>query len=380
MKICYVSSALGIHDQRFFEKFQERGWEIHVVAWGRARTRVMDGISFHYLLSDISNRWLTKFPRAAKYAIYPLQAIRSYFFLRRLLRKIKPDVVHACWVPTSGFISVLTGYHPLLLMPYGSDILINPRRSKVLRMITKYTLKKGDMIICDAEIVKKEIVGLTNCPEEKIAVFPVGIDLGKFNPDVNRNEVRRKLGWEDKKIVIMTRPFKRVYAVEYFLRGIPKIIEHVPEARIILCGDGPLEDEFKGFVSREGLIGKVYFTGFVRNEEMSNYLAAADIYVSSSLSDGTSMSLLEAMACGLPPVVTDVAANKEWVTDRVNGFIVPRRDSQQLSEKIIELLENEGLRQKFSASNIRIAQERANWDKNFKTLERIYQGLIDRRK
>ena len=90
------------------------------------------------------------------------------------------------------------------------------------------------------------------------------------------------------------------------------------------------------------------------------------------------MSLLEAMACGLPVVVTDVDANQEWIIDGVNGFIVPKRDSQKISEKVIELLGSEELRKRFGAENIRIAQKRSNWDRNFEKVEGIYQKLIDK--
>jgi glycosyltransferase involved in cell wall biosynthesis len=246
-------------------------------------------------------------------------------------------------------------------------------------MITEYSLRRADMIACDAESVKREIVTLTDYPEEKIAVFPFGINLNRFNPDADGNAIRKRLEWEDKKIVIMTRSFRPVYGVEYFLRSIPDIIANVPEARIMLCGSGLLEDEFKDFIDREGLNTYVHFAGYVRNEELPDYLTAADVYVSSSLSDGTSLSLLEAQACGLPVVVSDVAANQEWVTDGVNGFIVPMRDSHKLSEKVIELLRDTELRKRLGLKNIRIAQERANWDRNFEKFETIYQELIDRR-
>jgi len=378
MKICYVSST-GIFDQSLYDKFIEKGWEVHVVVLDRSRAKQMEGLTFHYLLSGVSGYLLSRLPRIAKYAVFSVEAAKDYFLLKALLRKIKPDILHGTHVQSTGFLCALTGYRPFLLVPFGSDILRNPKKSKIHRMITEYTLKRAGMIACDAESVKREIVRLADYPEERICVFPFGIDLNKFNPNADGNKIREKLGWKDKKIVIMTRSFSPVYGVEYFLRGIPDIIANVPEARIILCGSGLLEDEFKGFIDREGLNTYVYFAGFVRNEEMPDYLTAADVYVSSSLSDGTSSSLLEAQACGLPVVVTDVAANQEWVVDGVNGFIAPISDSHKLTEKVIELLKDEGLRKRFSSENIRIAQERANWDRNFEKFERIYRELIDRR-
>ena len=376
MKICYVSSALGIPDQRFINKFSAKGWEVDVVALGRSAIRETDRIRFHYLLNESSDYLLTRSEEAARYFVYPMEAAKSYIFLKKLLKEIRPDVLHGTWVQSDGFVCALNGFHPFLLMPYGSDILIQPKKSRISRLITTYTIKKADMIACDAENVKREIVRATDYPEEKIAVFPRGVDLSRFRPNGEGSKIRRKLGWEDKRIVIMTRLFKPIYGIEYFLRSIPRIIESVPDTRVILCGTGPLEDEFKSFVSESGLNEKVHFAGFVENEKLPEYLSAADLYVSCSLSDGTSISLLEAMACGLPVVVTDVESNKEWVMNGKNGFVVPRRESFKLGQRVIELLQNDDLRKEFGKRNIQIAKRRANWDENFEKLEGIYQQLI----
>lgn len=109
---------------------------------------------------------------------------------------------------------------------------------------------------------------------------------------------------------------------------------------------------------------------------MPAYLNASDLYVSSSLSDGTSLSLLEAMACGLPVVVTDVPAILEWVADGENGLVVPRQSIEELAEAIVHLLENEDLAIEMGNKNLVIAKERADWNKNFQKLVQIYEKLL----
>lgn len=378
MKICYVSNTLNIHDQRFLDKFAEKGWEVHVVSIGRHKIKERKGIIFHGFMHYTSNYLLTKNNYLlTKSVIYPFEAVKSYLLLKKLLKKVKPDILHAGWILSDGFISALTKYHPFLLMPFGSDILIAPKKSIISRIIAKYTLKAPDMITCDCETVKNKIIKLSGYPGEKIIVVPQGIELNKFNPNVNKFEIREKLGWKDNKILIMTRNFSDVYGVEYFLEGIPDINKSIPGVKVILCGSGPLENKFRNFVKEKNLSEDVYFAGYVNNDELPKYLVASDIYVSSSLSDGTSLSLLEAMACRLPVVVTDVPANKEWIEDGVNGFIVNRRDSKDLPEKIIKLLKNEKLMKKFGEENLRIAKERADWNENFEKIVHIYEKLIE---
>ncbi len=367
MRIFYLSDCTSIHDFRFLYKFVEKRYDTHAIAFVDDYQR-LEGIEYHQIhFPDLFFR-------------SPTRLMRSKKEFQKLIDRYEPDVIHTGWVPSYGFLAAYTDKHPLLLMPWGSDILIKPKDlfnfgesplSIFNNIATKFAIKKADMITCDAMHVKNEIIRLSGYPAEKIIVFPQGIDLSKFNTSADGFSIREELGWQDKKVLIMTRSFSPVYGVEYFLRAIPNIIKENPEVRVILCGDGPLGMDFKRFVSENKLKDYVHFAGVVKNDDLPRYYAASDIYVSCSLSDGTSLSLLEAMACGLPVVVTDVPAIMEWVTDGENGFVVPRKNSIILAEKIIELSKNEELIDKFRERNIRIAGEMADWDRNFEKLEWI---------
>lgn len=366
MRICYVSSNLNVHDERFLIKFVENKYEVHVVSFTKNKINERNELYFH-------NYHLKMEGKSIKSLLNIYYGVK---FLKNLIKEIKPDILHAGYTESDGFLSALTGFHPFLLMPWGSDILIGPKKSIVNRLRTKYAIRKADMITCDAEFVKNEIIKLSGYPKDKIIVFPQGIDLKKFNTKVDGSEIRNKLGWEDKKILVMTRNFHPVYGIEYFLEALPEVIKENPDVRVILCGDGPLRDKLTQIVTSHSISNYVFFAGHVPNDELPKYFRAADAYVSSSLSDGTSLSLLEAMACGLPVVVTDVPAILEWVENGKNGFVVPRQNSKILARKIIDLLNDEKSQKKFSSKNIKIAEEKANWDKNFNKLEKMYEMLI----
>lgn len=108
---------------------------------------------------------------------------------------------------------------------------------------------------------------------------------------------------------------------------------------------------------------------------MSSYLNSADIYISNSNTDGTSVSLLEAMACALPVVVTNLLAVCEWITEGHNGYIVEPENGESFSGKIIMLMRDLNTRMMFSQNNLALAKERADWEKNFTKLEGIYERL-----
>lgn len=368
MKIFYLTNGESVHDERFLKKMIEQGYEIYLISYSKDKIpKEIPG------LKKVIHKSLV--PSFIPFSIYLNYFPFGFCHLKYLLWKHKPDILHAGWVQHYGFISALSCFHPLVIIPWGSDILIEPHKSILHRLLTKYSLNRADMISCDAEFVKDEIVRISGYPEEKIVVFPQGIDQKKFNKDVDGKRIREKLGWMDKKILIMARTFKPVYGIEYFLQAMTEVVKKVPEVRVLMCGDGPLKDEFFDFAAKNSLTEYINFEGMVDNDDLPKYYNAADIYVSSSLSDGTSLALLESMACGLPCVVTDVPAILEWVKDGENGFVVPRKDSKILAERLIELLRNDDMRKVFGLKNFAIAKERANWDENFMKLVDIYNKL-----
>lgn len=370
MRILYFTEGGSIHDYRFLIKFVQEGYDCHYVYLSPSGKR--------YEVKGVKSYCLNYGYHGKGSLLFLLgKALQVYNRFKKLLRDTKPDILHAGWIPNVGLMAALSNYHPLLLMPWGSDVLISPQKSPIHRKVVKYVIEHADMITCDAEEVKKRITEVADYPEENIVTFPWGIDLKTFYPSgEDRLRIRQKLGWSDKKVLIMTRAFKPVYGIEYFLRALPKVIERVPQVKALLIGTGALKSHFYRIVNELKINNEVLFLGQIPNADLVRYLNAADVYVSSSLSDGTSLSLLEAMACALPIVVTDVPAILEWVQDGVNGLVVPRKSIKQLSEKISCLLRNEDLAREMGKRNFEIAQERANWDKNFKQLEEIYVTLM----
>jgi len=371
MKVCYLSSTLTIHDFRFLRKLCQSGVDVTLVSYTpKDIPPTIAGIEGLKIIHRRPNHFLRW---------------QKYFFLlkrndfRRILRRVRPDLVHSGYVWKDGFLGALSGFTPHLLMPWGSDVLIQPDQSFICRQIVRYTLRRADKIYCDAEAVKNKVVNLSNINPQKVVVFPqLGIDLSLFKPDHQvRQEARAELGLMGKKVLIMTRNLEEVYGVKYFIRALPDVIKAEPDVRVLIAGTGPQEYFLRELVVQLGMSKYVEFLGYVENSALPRYLNASDVYVSSSLSDGTSLSLLEAMSCGLPVIVTDVDSIVEWVKDGVNGRVVPRGNSQVLAETIVETLSNVGLAKVMGERNLQIARQRADLEKNFAKLMGLYQELID---
>jgi len=364
MKICYVNKGISIHDQKFLKFLvNNEGFEVHLLSYHSGEIATIPGLVVHQIPLPKTFRKLSFIAAAL---VTPL-----------MIRKIKPDIVHGNYLLTYGFYSALANYHPLLQMAWGSDVLIAPK-NWLYRPFIKYALKCADLVTVDCESGRNAIIEL-GYPAEKIIVFPWGVDLTYFNPKVVGDEIRQSLGWDDNLIVVCTRRHESVYGLNDLIDSIPEIITKCRDARFLFIGDGTLTEELKQQVIQLGVEEYVKFTGEICNSDIGRYLATSDVYVSPSLSDGASVSLLEAMACGMPVVVTDVEAIMEWVEDSKNGFIVPVGDSSLLADKICLLIENGDLRNLFGKRNYEIIRERAIWDDNVQFLKKIYYELIENR-
>ena len=381
MKILFVSDFLSsIHEYRFLLKMSEK-YKIFVFSFEEIqppeRIRNLKCIKVFHLpvkenLFDKNDNFISKTIKTIKIKI---NFILKYYYLRHLIREVKPDILHAGWVQNSGYLSALTNYHPFLLMPWGCDINTRPFINKRQMQITKYTLRKADEITCDCEDLKNKIIDMSGFDKDRIIVFPWGAELDIFNPENRDDDLKKKLGWQDNKIVIITRSFEKIYGIDYLLNAIPKVVKNVPEARFIFCGDGPDKEILAKIADDLSIMDCIKFQGRVNSSELPHYLNAADLYVSTSLSDGSSVSLLEAMACSKPVVVSDVPSNLEWIVEGKGGYVVPRKDSVILAERITALLKNDDLRKKMGQFNLQIALDRADWDKNFDKLVTMYERL-----
>jgi len=367
MRILYLSSAtgtLGNHSHKFLKGLVEHGYDVHLV-------------SYHPLpiaknIKEIEGLKIYHFPPSIiKKPFY----FNTLFHFKKLLKYIKPDLIHSGNLFNESFLAALSGFHPILVMPYGSDILVFPNKSKIFYYINKYVFLKADHVICDAYFIKDEIVRRYKYNNKRIDVFPFGVELEIFHRNIN-STFRELRGWENNTIIIMNRHFEPIYDPVTAIESFGEAFKINKEIRLLLVGDGSLKQEIISVINKKGLERYVYLTGRVSRAEMAELLNASDIYISSSKSDGTSVSLLEAMACGKPVIVSDIPTNREWINNGINGFLAPVGDKETFTQHILTLSSDNELQKEMGNRNYIIANERADWRKNLKKLREIYESIL----
>jgi len=300
------------------------------------------------------------------------------FQVRHLVKIIKPDIVDGHFITVYGFLAACSGFHPLVVSAWGSDMLVQPKINLISKFTAKYALKKADIIIClfPIDVVERQITEL-GIDSNKIRPVLLGVDTSEFNPSHCDEKIRRTLNIDKPQpVVISTRSLAPIYDVETLVEAIPLVLAEIPQAKFLIAGTGEQQDYLMELARTLGVSDNANFIGWVPRSELPKYLSSADVYVSSSLSDGTSNSLLEAMASGLAPIVTDIPANRPWVNDGKNGFLFPARDCKTLAAKVIYLLNNEEARKSFGDRSRELVQQKAEQYAEMKKLEGVYHELV----
>jgi glycosyltransferase involved in cell wall biosynthesis len=359
LNLLYFSRGYTTHDRRFLQSFVEAGYHVSYLRLLDERLDLRDLPKGVTLIN-----WVGDF-RPYK---TPSDFIVRYIALRQILLEVSPHVVLAGPVQTCAFLVALTGYKPLVTMSWGSDLLVEANRNLWTRAVTRYTLYRSQGALGDCQAVRNKIHNFSPLLDDRIATFPWGISLRHFSSRPSALSLRRDLGWIDNPILISTRSWEPIYAIDILVRAFALVHKRRPEARLLLLGDGSQSTIIQGLISELDITEIVYTPGRISYELLPDYFCLANIYVSSALSDGTSVSLLEAMACGLPAVLTNGYGNLEWVESGRNGWLVAPGDTISLADALDSALADPARLVNMKQANIELVRVRADWNKNFPQL------------
>ena len=294
---------------------------------------------------------------------------------RRVVRRLRPDLIHAGPIQQVALLPALSGLHPLVVMSWGSDLLRDAERNAFYRWATRFVLARADAFVGDCEAVAQKAQAF-GFPRERMAIFPWGVDLVHFSPGSDEG-LRERWGWQDAFVIIHTRSWEPIYGVEVMAQAFARAARHDPRLRLLLLGGGSLAPRLREIWQRAGVLDRVQFVGQVSQRHLPRYYRAADLYLSASHSDGSSVSLMEALACGLPVVVSDIPANREWVRPDQEGWHFPDGDAATLAEILLEAAHAPRERlQALGQAARRRAEARANWPQNVQRLFRLYAQVV----
>jgi len=293
--------------------------------------------------------------------------------LRRVIKKVKPDLIHAGPLQTAAWLAAQTRFHPLVTMSWGSDLLVDAGSSPQMRRLTDFTLQNTDVLIGDCQAVRDKAVEL-GFPADRIVTFPWGVDLEEFSPSDQESELRARRGWQDDFVVLHLRSWEPVYGVDVFAKAFLQAARQRPQLRLFLLANGSLAPQIHKILMP--VVDRVQFAGQVAYQKLPDYYHAADLYVSASHSDGTSVSLIEALASGLPALVSDIPGNREWIASTGAGWLFPDGDVDALTQALVDAVDARQSLAEIGRNARTLAEKRADWTKNADKLIHAYNLAI----
>lgn len=359
MKLVFLAAANSIHSYRWIKYFAKGG---HEVVWISLAPSIFE---------PLPNVRYFELKRAS--GLFRLICVALK--IRKIVADCQPDILHVHSVGTYGVIGLLSGFDPIVATPWGSD-LIYGQTSLIKRPFIVRILRRAAVITCDALHVRDGIMYF-GIPTERIHVINFGIDAERFSPRPLSPAIRIANDLGDAPAVISLRNFEPVYDIASLLKAVPKVLDKYPSTRFMLVGHGTLEMELKVLASQLGIDHAVRFVGFVPNDQLPETLCSMDVYVSTSLSDaGIAASTAEAMACGLPVVVSDSGENTRWISHGENGYIVPTRQPDALADSLNRLLGDAELRQRLGQAGRDTIRARNDYLTEMKKMETLYQQTL----
>lgn len=352
-RILYVSDARSVHTRRWAEHYRDQGVDVHIASF---RDAVIPGVQVHLL------------PTFGLGRVGYLLAIPV---LRALARRLAADVVHAQYVTSYGFLAAVAGLRPLVLTAWGTDVLISPKESRLIRWLASYAVRHADAVTTVAQHMNPAVAAL-GIEEDAVSAVPFGVDIASFVPPA----ASRPEG--DTLRLICTRNFAPIYNVSTLIAALQRTAQRGLQLQIDLVGDGPLKTELEAQVANAGLAPWVTFHGHVNHACLAELLARAHIFVTPALSDGNNVSLNEAMACACFPVGTDIPANAQWLEHGGNGLLYPPGDAEALAECIQRAAADAPWRERAGRRNREIVEQRADWRVCVVRMDETYSSAIAR--
>jgi glycosyltransferase involved in cell wall biosynthesis len=381
LRIAVLGDFDGVHTRSWLQWFIERGHDVHAISYYPPATPI-DGVTMHVLKPGArpqaartpaaSDRRRPALPRSILRLAHGARYQAAG--LRRALRDIAPDVFHAHFVVEHGFYGALAGFHPYVVTAWGSDVLVEPARDPVSKLIAKWTLRRADLITSNNAYMADRIVALGGA-RSKVRVITLGAD--RFFLERHADSVNVRItDLPRSPTILSTRAHEPLYNIGEIIEAYERVARDRPGARLVVAHGGSLTAELSRRAASSA--GRIEFVGFVDRTALRSAMTEAHIFLSVPSSDGTSVALLQAMATGCFPIVSDLPSQRELIEDGVNGFRVPVHRPDILAERLKQALVDPTLRRAAAEQNRAIVEERGLNENEMAKMEALYWSLRNR--
>ena len=366
LHIGFLADPRSVHTRRWLSALLERGYRVS-------------------LLIGTDDELDERLPRKVEVCRYRrfgprrvpfLSSLQGRRALRALLAQVRPDILHAHYVSRYGWQGRLSGFRPFVVTAWGSDLLVTPRQSLRARLWARATLHGADLVTVPSEALAAVARGFGARPD-RLRRIAFGVDTSRFVPAVRHDDALRPLALAGRRIVFSPRAIKLIYRQETVVAA----LAHLPDDVVaVLPGrnaDAGLRNELQRLTDRLGLGERVVVVDEISDELMLALYQAADVVVSVPESDGLPVSVLEAMACGTPVLISDLPGPREALGPDADRALVRVPSPPPLACAIQEVLDMPAAEREALVGRLRArAVDLFDFERNLDAMDKLYTSLV----
>jgi glycosyltransferase involved in cell wall biosynthesis len=364
-KIILLSDPLSSHTQKWANSLAQKGLEVYLFGLVSNEPNGYNS-NVNLIVEKIPASVKSQSDGSLQKSIY-LKVLPK---IKSSIKKINPDLVHSHYASSYGLLGALSGVKPFVVSVWGNDVFDFPKKSFVHKQILKYVLKKADRIYSTSKIMADETNLYT---DKKIKIIPFGVDTNVFKPfDV------KKIFDEDTLVIGTVKSLSIKYGIEYLLEAFELIKKNFPDKKIklLLVGDGTLKTSLQQKANDLSINNDVLFYGSVPHSKVPEIYNMIDIAVFPSIWESFGVSNLEAAACEVPQVASNIGGFPEIIEDGVTGFLVEPKNPVAITEKVTILINDESLRKKIGKAARKKVIDEFDWNKNVDQMISEYEQIM----
>ncbi|WP_263808902.1 glycosyltransferase [Salinibacter sp.] len=364
MTVAILSPETSTHTGRWVNALSRRGMNVHLITLHHGGVFLRDAIEVHYL------------PVPA-----PLGYVLNASFVRKILRRISPDLLHTHQASGYGTLGSLASYTPSILSVWGADVYDTPKKTLLHREIIRWNLRSADWVCSTSDVMAEHTLSLQKV--DHLSVTPFGVDTSKFAPNEPKHGVGDG-GGEGEITIGTVKTLKPKYGIDVLLRSFRELLDcltvsDAQRCRLLIVGGGPQRSDLQQLSNDLGVGDKTTFAGRVPHEDVPDYLNQLDIYVAMSRleSESFGVAVLEASSCGVPVVVSDVGGLPEVVRNGETGIVVESESPDAAANAIRDLVENEEQRRAMGKAGREHVVETYEWEECVSRMIEIYEHVVE---
>lgn len=288
--------------------------------------------------------------------------------LKEAISLFGPDILHAHYASSYGLLGALSGFSPFVISVWGTDVMKFPHKNRLARRILTYNLRRADAVCATSHTLEKHIHRFTN---KDVEVIPFGVDLDEF--------IRKPL-LKDKEVFTIgcVKSLEKTYNIASVIRSFARLKGRYPDKklRLLIVGEGEEEPSLRKLASELHIEDQVIFEGKLPHDLVADKINELDVFINISEYESFGVSVVEAMACQVPVVVSEAEGLQEVVADQKNGSIVPGHNIEAIVGALERLMLNERLRQVIGLNALERVRRNYNWRNNLEQMISVYDKVL----